>query len=45
MTPETRNYLGELTKYKNEDKTSENVHHLEITELVLLQYNVANNDC
>ena len=44
LTPETRKLLGstenEITKYKN----CENVPHLEITEVVLVNCNIVNND-
>ena len=44
LTPETRKLLGstenKITKYKN----CKNVPHLEITEVVLVNCNIVNND-
>ena len=44
LTPETMKLLGstesKITKYKN----CENVPHLEIVELILVHYNLVNND-
>ena len=42
--PETMKEL-ESTKSKiNKDKNGENVPHLEVTEIVLINYNIVNND-
>ena len=44
LTPETMKLLG-CTKNKiAKDKNGENVPHLEITEVVLVHCNIANND-
>ena len=44
MTAETMKSLG-CTKGKiNKEKNGENVPHLEITELILVQCNIVNND-
>ena len=44
LTPETMTLLGS-TKYKiTKDENSENVPHLEITDLVLVHFNIVNND-
>ena len=43
LTPETMKLLGS-TENKIKKKNSENVPHLEITEVVLVHYYVANND-
>ena len=44
LTPETMKLL-ESTKHKiTKDENGENMPHLEITEVVLIQYNIVNND-
>ena len=44
LTPETLNLVGS-TKHKiTKNKNGENVPHLEITEVVLVHCNIANND-
>ena len=44
LTPETMKLLG-CTKWTiNKDKTGKNVPHLEITEVILIHCNIANND-
>ena len=44
LTPETMTLLGS-TKYKiTKDENSENVPHLEITDVVLVHFNIVNND-
>ena len=36
--------LGSTENKTTKDKSSENVPHLQITEVVLVYYNIANND-
>ena len=36
--------LGSTENKKTKDKNGENVPHLEITEVVLVHYHIANND-
>ena len=43
LTPETMKLLGSTESKISKDKTGENVPHLEITEVVLVQCNVVNN--
>ena len=44
LMPETMKLLGSTENKTTKDKTGENVPHLEIKEVVLVQYNVINND-
>ena len=44
LTPETMKLLGSAESKITKDKNSENVPHLEVAELVLVHYNLANND-
>ena len=44
VTPETMKLLGCTRNKITEDKTGENVSHLEITEVALVHYNMVNND-
>ena len=44
LTPETMKLLGSTESKITKDKNGENVPHLEITELVLVHCNLANND-
>ena len=44
LTPETMKLLGSTKNEINKVKNSENVSHLEITEVVLVHYNIINND-
>ena len=44
LTPETMKLLGSTENKKNKDKNGENVPHLEIVELVLVHFNLVNND-
>ena len=44
LTPETINLLGSTKSKINKDKNGENVPHLEITEVILVQCNIVNND-
>ena len=44
LTPETINLLGSTKNKINKDKNGENVPHLEITEVILVQCNIVNND-
>ena len=44
LTPETMKLLGSTKNKITKDKNGENVPHLEITEVVLVHYNIANND-
>ena len=43
LTPETMKLLGSTKKKIAKDKNRENVLHLEITEVVLVHYNIVNN--
>ena len=45
LTPETMNLHGSNEKKIIKDKNGENVPHLEVVELVLVLYNLVNNDC
>ena len=42
--PETMKLLGSTKNIITKDKNDENVQHLEITEVVLVHYNIVNND-
>ena len=44
LTPETMKLLGSTKNKITKDKKGENVPHLEITELVLVHYNIFNNN-
>ena len=44
LTPETMKLLGSTKNKITKDKNGENVPHLEITEVVLVHCNIANND-
>ena len=44
LTPETMKLLGNTESKITKDKNGENVLHLEIVELVLVHYNLVNND-
>ena len=44
LTPETMKLLGSTKNKITEDKNSENVPHVEITEVVLVHCNIVNND-
>ena len=44
LTPETMKLLGSTENKITNDKNGENVPHLEITEVVLVHCNIANND-
>ena len=44
LTTETMKLLGNTKNKITNDKNSENVHHLEITEVVLVHCNTVNND-
>ena len=44
LTPETMKLLGSTENKITKDKNSENVPHLEITEVVLVHCNIVNND-
>ena len=44
LTPETMKLLGSTKNKITKDKNGENIHHLEITKVVLVHCNVVNND-
>ena len=44
LTSETVKLLGNTKSKKNKDKNGENVPRLEITEVILVYCNIANND-
>ena len=44
LTPETMKLLGSTKNEITKDKNSENLSHLEITEVVLVHCNIVNND-
>ena len=44
LTPETMKVLGSTESKITKDKNDENVPHLEVVELVLVHWNVVNND-
>ena len=44
LTPEAMKLLGSIENKITKDKNGENVPHLEITEVVLVHCNIANND-
>ena len=43
LTPETMKLIGRTKSKINKDKNSENVPHLEITEVVLIHCNIVSN--
>ena len=43
LTPETMKLLGSTKSKINKDKSGENLHHLSITEVVLVHFNIVNN--
>ena len=45
LTPETMKLLGSTENKITKDKNSENVPHLEITEVELVCCNIVNNEC
>ena len=44
LTPETMKLIGSTENKLTKDKNGENVPHLEVTEVVLVHCNIANND-
>ena len=44
LTPATMKLLGSTKSKINKEKNDENVPYLEITEVVLVNYNIVNND-
>ena len=44
LTKETMKLLGSTENKTTKDKSGENVPHLEITEVVLVHFNMVNND-
>ena len=44
LTPETMKLLGSTKNKITKDKNVENMPHLEITEVVLVHFNIVNND-
>ena len=44
LTPETMKLLASTKNEITEDKNGENVPHLEITEVVLVHWDIGNND-
>ena len=44
LTPEITKLLGSTKSKINKDKNSENIPHLEITEVILVHCNIVNND-
>ena len=44
LTPETMKLVGSTKNKITNDKNGENVPHLEITEAVLVHWNIVNND-
>ena len=44
FTPENMKLLGSTKNKINKDKDGENVPHLEITEVILVHFNIVNND-
>ena len=44
LTRETMKLLGSTENRITKDKNGENAPHLEITEVVLVHFNIANND-
>ena len=45
LTPETKKLLGSTNNKTTKNKNVGNGSHLEITEIVLVHWNVVNNDC
>ena len=44
LTPETMKLLGSTKNKITKDKNGENLPHLEITEVILVHFNIVNND-
>ena len=44
LTPETMNLFGSTESKITKSKNAENLAHLEVVELVLMHYNLINND-
>ena len=44
VMPETMKFLGSAKSKITKNENGENVPHLEITEVVLIHYNIVNND-
>ena len=44
LTPETMKLLGSNKSKITKDKNGENMPHLEVTEVVLIHFNIVNND-
>ena len=44
LTPEAMKLLGSTKNKITKDKNGENLTHLEITEVVLVHYDIVNND-
>ena len=44
LTSKTMNIFGSTKKKINKSKNGENISHLEITEVVLVNFNIVNND-
>ena len=44
LTPETMKLLGSTKSKITKDENGKNVPHLEITEVILVHYNIGNND-
>ena len=44
LTPETMKLLGSTKNKITKDKNGENVPHLEITEVILVHFNIVSND-
>ena len=44
LTPEKMKLLGSTKSKINKDENGKNVSHLEITEVILIHFNIVNND-
>ena len=44
LTPETMKLIGNIKNNINRDENDENVPYLEVTEVVLVHWNIVNND-
>ena len=44
LTPQTMNLLGSTKRKMTKDENDENTPHLDITEIVLVNFNIVNND-
>ena len=44
LTSETMKLLGSTKNKINKDKKCKNIHHLEITKILLAHWNIVNND-